>query len=348
MGYYDSYKGRRGRRHRRLLTVIVVFLLLFILGTFGVLMLQDHVVFTHDGFYFDFQKPAAKKPDSGKQPHSDVPLVIEDGKTDDKTDDKPSVNPEDTHDEQAAYSAVLRTPAQVISNDALPDGCDALAVVINDADGKLWVTDPMNAENGASDQAQAFKNALSAVKVHKIAVVSALRDPLRPRYADRSSAMKVASGAVWLDWDYCSWFSPYEPGTAEYLKSLLKSCADAGFDEVVLTDFAFPVRGKTSLIDFGAQSAGKAEALTDLAKQLKQDGLTVSCLLTDTAAANGKDEAAGQDAALLRDAFGKVWVRCDAPEAVSSLSTQLGKNAVSLWLTQEPTTDDLPQHIIEK
>lgn len=348
MGYYDSYKGRRGRRHRRLLTVIVVFLLLIILGTFGVFMLQDHVVFTHDGFYFDFQKPAAKKTDSGKQPHSDVPLVIEDGKQDGNPDDKPSVNPDDTSDEQAAYSAVLRTPAQIISEEALPDGCDAVAVVIKDNEGVMWVSDPMNAENGMSDQAEAFRIALSSVKAHKIAVVSALRDPLRPRYADRSSAVKVTSGAVWLDWDYCSWFSPYESGTAEYLKSLLQSCAEAGFDEVILTDFAFPVRGKTSLIDYGTQSAEKAETLAALAGQLKQDGLTVSCLLTDTAAENGKDEAAGQDAALLRDAFGKVWARCDAPEAVTSLSAQLGKDAVSLWLTQEPTTADLPEHIIEK
>lgn len=334
--------------------MLLVLTVLIVLAAAAALILQDHVVFTPDGFYFDFQKPTqeAQTPDTdiGQDDSAeDVPLVIEDGSSNSPT--TPDPTPEDSvpgsPSEREPFSALLATPEQIISGETLPTSYDALAVTVKGTDGVMWVADSMNAENGTADVAADFRSALSGSDTYKIAVASALLDPLRPRYIDRTSALKVESGSIWLDWDYCSWFSPYETGTAEYLKALLQSCADAGFNEVVLTDFQFPTRGKTELINYGTQSVGKAEALASLAQQLKRNDLTVSCLLTDTAASGGKDEAAGQDAALLAKTFGKVWVRCSSPGDTASLRAQLGDNAVALWLTTESTAQNLPDHIFE-
>ena len=360
--FYNSYRGSRRKKHRRLLIVLLILLLLISLTAAAFFILQDHIVFTSDGFYFDFQKPKAETHQSSGQAQEgltdDVPLVIGPAGSDNpastpQTGSDPNTgnttepgNTSDPSGTEEPFAALLATPAQVIAGITLPKSYNALAVSVKGEDGIMWVSDAMAAENGAAAQADDFRTALSSVTAYKIAVVTALRDPLRPRAIDRRSAVKVESGSTWLDWNYCSWFNPYASGTADYLKDLLQSCADAGFDEVVLLDFQFPTHGKTDLISYGDQALGKAEALASLAKQLKRDDLKVSCLLTDTAAGSGTDTNAGQDAALLRDAFGKVWVKCAAPGDASALRTELGDDAVALWLTAESTDSDLPDHIV--
>lgn len=355
MGYFDSYHGARYVRRKRLKIVLLCLALLLVLLVIAFFMLQDHIIYTDDGgFRFDFQQdvPSADPdPDGNPTADGDVPLIVEgeDGQTTTPggTDtpagqETPPADPPASA--QSAFSGVVLTPEEILSGASLAEGCDAVAVTVKGADGICWVADPMNAEGGTAADATAFQAALAKLDCRKIAIVSVMLDPIRPRTVDRASACKLSSGSIWLDWDYTSWFDPYASGTADYLKGLLQSCADAGFDEVVLTDFQFPVRGKTELIDYGDQTTPKASALAALAETLKRDDLTVSCLLTDTAAA-GVDEKAGQDAAALAEAFGRVWYRCKTPEDAAGLQALVGADAVALWLTQPSDSPDLPAHI---
>ena len=352
MGYLDNYKGTKRRKRKRLLVVLLCLALLLALLLGAFLILQDHIVYTDDGgFYFDFQKPAEQPPvtpASPAEPLPDVPLVIEPG----GNEPAPPVTPQEPVP-PVEEPPLPRSPlsAQWTTAEALLAGwtpADGLSLSVKGTDGVCWVADPRGAENGAAPRSADLLAALEALSCRKVAVVSALRDPLRPRTVDRAAACQVTSGTTWLDWDYCSWYSPYAAGTADYLNGLLQSCADAGFEEVILIDFQFPVRGKTELIDYGDQTLSPTDALTALARSLTPpEGLTVSCLLTDTAARSGADGAAGQDAAALADAFGKVWVRTPSPDNAAPLEEQLGAGRVALWLTAASDAADLPDHIVE-
>ena len=72
---HSVYHGRGRKKGRRLLILLLVLLITAAVLAGGYLYLQEHIVYTADGFYFDFPFLSGKEPTTPE----DVPLVVDDG-----------------------------------------------------------------------------------------------------------------------------------------------------------------------------------------------------------------------------------------------------------------------------
>ncbi|MBR5537841.1 MAG: hypothetical protein IKU58_08075, partial [Clostridia bacterium] len=182
-----------------------------------------------------------------------------------------------------------------------------LALQVKSPEGISLVDDGLVAE-GISADADAFAAALENLDVTRIAVISALRDNVRPRTGYRAASLKLDSGSTWLDREYLSWFDPTAADTLTCLLASVEACAAAGFEQVLLQNFRYPTAGKLELIDYG-DAAARTEALTQLARQLREaTDLPLSMVLTAEAATRLTDGTAGLDVMQLARFFDVLYV----------------------------------------
>jgi len=86
---------------------------------------------------------------------------------------------------------------------------------------------------------------------HIAARISCFKDNKAPR---KNVSMAVTTNKVtWLDWNYVSYINPYSQLGIEYIDDLVLTAANAGFDDIILYNVSFPVRGKINLIDYSSQ-----------------------------------------------------------------------------------------------
>lgn len=309
MSYYHRYRGGRGRRRARLRIVLLALALVILCAIAALFFLQDGAIFTADGFHFSFGKkddPAPSGEDSDPADLPDIPLEIED----------PSGPSSGETGENGSGVTAAPLHARLFSGTALLSGedlaadsanCSALAFRVKGPDGLTLVDD--GAQNGVSDQADAFIEALSALDGEKAALLSALRDDVRPRAIYRTSALHTQSGATWLDREYIAWFDPMGRDTLSSLTAQIEACRAAGFTQVVLENFSFPTAGKLELIDY-SDTLSRPAALTALAQALRESCPEVSLgmILTEAAAENFLDGTSGQDVAELAQYFDVLYV----------------------------------------
>lgn len=315
MAYYDRYRGSRRRRQNRLKIILLVLLLLVVLGIAALFVLQETAIFTSDGFRFPFSRQdeeQTQEPDDGE----DIKLEIQEpqpGVT------QPATPPTDTTEEPLPEQVELpRTAALLASGDLLltdkagllrqfsEKSLSQMAFVVKTPDG-ISLVDDDDVSDGVSDQSAVFALELDSLEMGKIAVISALRDNVRPRTNHRSSALRLESGSTWLDREYMSWFDPSGEDTLSCLLATIRACEAAGFEQVVLENFSYPTAGKLELIDYGDAQA-RTEALTDLARQLRDSThMALGLVLTQEAAANLTDGTAGQDVSALAPYFDRMY-----------------------------------------
>ena len=313
MSYYHRYRGGRGRRRARLRIVLLALALVILCAIAALFFLQDGAIFTADGFHFSFGKkddPAPSGQDSDPADLPDVPLEIEDPSGTNTGENTGSGTEPQTPAEP--LRALLLPGTDLLTGDDLTSAaesahCTALAFQIKGPDGLSLVDD--GAQNGVSDQAEAFSQALSALDGEKAAVLSALRDDVRPRAIYRASALHTQSGATWLDREYIAWFDPMGRDTLSSLAAQIEACRAAGFTQVVLQNFSFPTAGKLDLIDLG-DTLSRPAALTALAQALRErcPDVPLGMILTEAAAENFLDGTSGQDVAELAQYFDVLYV----------------------------------------
>lgn len=316
MAYYDRYRGSRRRRRNRIRTLVLGLLLLVVLAAAALFLLQDRMIFTADGFRFPFTKqeepdaPGPEEPDADGG--GDYRLEIEEPDA-----EEPSV---DTNEPVAGDpTEPVRTQALLVEGEVLlsdregllerfsRSGCAQLAFVVKTPDG-LSLVDDDDVSDGVSDQAAVFALELDSLEMGKVAVISALRDNVRPRVSHRSSALKLESGSTWLDREYYAWFDPAGEDTLSCLLATVRACEAAGFEQVVLDNFCYPTAGKLELLDYGDDQT-RREALTALACGLREGTqLELGLMLTEEAAVSLWDTVSGQDVVALAPYFDRFYV----------------------------------------
>ena len=90
---HSVYYGRGRKKGRRLLILLLVLLITAGVLAGGYFYLQEHIVYTADGFYFDFPFLSGKEPTTPE----DVPLVVDDGSEKEEEGNK---DPEDKDEEE--------------------------------------------------------------------------------------------------------------------------------------------------------------------------------------------------------------------------------------------------------
>ncbi len=317
MAYYDRYRGSRRRRQNRIKTILLILLLLVVIGFAALFFLQETAIFTSDGFHFPFlsqQEPdTPADPDDGGEIQLEIqdpqPLPSDPSAPVTPSDPQPVPEPVELPQTAALLAGgdLLLTDKADLMRRISEGGLTGAALVVKTPDG-ISLVDDDDVSDGVSDQAAVFALELDSLSVDKIAVISALRDNVRPRTGHRSSALHTASGATWLDREYTSWFDPAGEDTLACLLATIRACEAAGFSQVVLENFHYPTAGKLELIEYGDAQA-RTQALTALAQALRDStDLPLALVLTADAAANLRDEVAGQDVAALAPCFDWMYL----------------------------------------
>ncbi len=327
---HNVYRGRKKSSFPKILIFILIALVLLVCGFF---FLQRYVVYTSNGFHFDFpflnreepaqtQKPATKPADdaSTKPDKTETPAVT--------PPEKPAAQPVAMKAMEADLSQIVQEnvrSALIAKAKAL--GCNTVTLAIKTQNGKVLI--PTTSEYAGQVSAAAPVNgaaeALSALKaadLSPIAVIDVCRDDIAPR-ALRDAALRTASGAVWLDRRNIAWLAPSSATTRDYLAQLIADCKTAGFDGAVLEALQYPSLGKTSLIvtDRDADRFAAVSSLAAAAKTAAGDSFSISVALTESAASSLKDEASAQDVAALSKSCDALIADAPSDSVLQALKT---------------------------
>lgn len=183
---------------------------------------------------------------------------------------------------------------------------------------------PLAADAGASwadpDRNQALRALNAQPGLYTVAQVSCLRDEaLAAR--DPSLALARASGSAWRDENGQAWLDPANPQVLDYLSGLCREIAGLGFDEILLTNCAFPAQGDLS----GLQPVEEKQTLLETFCRQLQGALAhqgVALSVAGAPDAQTPDPASGQTPALLAT-FTRVWATQEDQPALTAFSPAL-------------------------
>ncbi|MBQ9535473.1 MAG: hypothetical protein IJU78_06500 [Clostridia bacterium] len=329
---YKPYRGSSYNRRRKKNVIIICAVVLLIIAVAVYLFLREYAVYTADGLKFDFSALLPER-ESKDNDGSDIPLPefdIPDGAGEDVPEPEPEPEPEPLPDPEpeppyipAATHAVSPDvsrigEAEYVASLLQGGQYDTLALLASGADG----VSPFGAAGDyitAAEDAEQARAQLAALReggMRLTALVSVFRNETAARQHLTDMAVKTENRVLWLDRENIPWIDPYSEGCAEYIRTVVAAFAEMGFDEIVFTDFHFPVRGKTELISYGEQTLSRAEALeaaasAALGSRGEDRGIVISLLL------DGSSEEGGQDIAALAPYFDRIYLPDSAEASVS-------------------------------
>ena len=318
--------GYRGRRTvTDVLKLIAIILgVLVVLAVAGMLYLQKYMVYTDEGVKLELppflqmlrgerssEEPggSASLPDPGS-----VSVVVDPGGS--------ASEPRQPDETEPASFALALPVSDVVSGAAAARlaeaGADELILAVKTQDGKLaWLSGQGAAErsrvNGSQEATEAIRQ-WNQGEVYTIARVCCFRDDSAPYY-NNAMALRQGNGN-WRDELGLRWLSPANDRAQAYIAGLCGELAGLGFDEIVLEDFSFPVRGKVDRINRGDSydparfSAELEDLLAQIQKAVEPYGTKISLRVErDTLA--GAESLSGVTPQLLEKYAARVWVEED-------------------------------------
>lgn len=326
---YSTYRGRTSPGK----IILILLLVAVIIGAVGFLLLQDQLVFDSSGPHFEMLQP---KSPANADASAEVTLEIE---------EPPSVPVDEPASQPQPPAPVKRvelhgvqlsqTPLTDWSGTAqrLPEGTDAVAVTVKDGLG--YVYSPTDVQTAvtigavkASEKTAVALEDLTQSDTYAIARLSLLHDSVYSMANMADAGLCQPSGYVWYDNHNLHWLDPNKVMARQYLCQLVRSCAEQGFDEILLTDFTYPTLGKLHKIDYrGADKPAALHALlSDLKATLSEYDITLSVELPAESLLGSVNENSGLDLTDVVPRVDRVYavtVEADVPaltEAVTALS----------------------------
>ncbi|MCD8127389.1 MAG: putative glycoside hydrolase [Clostridiales bacterium] len=191
--------------------------------------------------------------------------------------------------------------------------------------------------------------ALQEEGYYTVAYVDCFRDKALGSNMDYS--ILSSDGSRWKDRADAPWASPSNEAVQDYLVSLVTEIAEAGFDEVVLRNAAYPTLGDTDAI---ADDSDRTEVITAFYEKLIDalaDYDIVLSVYTDEATINtGENVLSGQTLAELSRLGGRLWVNdaTDADALESALTeADFGENTLCLVVDDLDTNSTLSQCVTD-
>lgn len=312
---YHSYRGRQGAG-RVFFTVLLV---LILLAACAFLFLQRFITYSDDGsFRLDLPEiPFLEQimAEKDEQPQQDVNLVIGSSNQNEEDEEKaeetqqPEQSDEAEEQPQPQHTQTRPdTPLRLVGISALPTDETVLNTELEQigADGFVFTA---KADEGAVNfaSAVAMPTAVSADAVsgevlgrlcaipgvYTVAKINCFHDSLYAFANMGEAGICQSNGYIWYDYNLGHWLEPEKEAARRYVIDLALECAQLGFDELMLEDMLYPVRGKTYKIDYSKNTMSKTDALVQFLTQLRTElepyGVSISLLLTE-AQLNGTAE----------------------------------------------------------
>lgn len=353
---HKVYKGRMTTKKKVFIfAIVLVALVLLIVG--GFFVAQKYIVYTADGFHFDF--PFLNSVD--KKPIEPDIVEIEGDKTKPDGEVEPTPEPEPVKPQtvQAITADITRVSdaayrAQIIET-AKSAGANSISITLLNDNGKLLVPAPDATEGETSILApfideNAVQNAagiaeLKAAGFEIIANVSICRNNAVAR-ALREGATKTQSGAIWLDAKNMAWLDPAQQLTKDYTAQVVSACKKAGVSHVVLQEMAYPRVGKINLI-VTKPEINREQAIVDLISAAKDAAgeMKIAVQMTD-ASASLTEDAGKQNAAMIAKVADYLVVFAENPLLEEAARAANPDCQVLYWLMLADNPNDKAKNYI--
>lgn len=158
-----------------------------------------------------------------------------------------------------------------LKNEIKNKGYGAVVIEMKDCYGYFYyntfIPDAPKAEGVNTANIASFIKDLKDSGCYLIAAIPALADQTYC-LAHVDLGLPLASGALWIDKNYCYWMDPKLEGTLSYLENICLELSNLGFREVLLNDFYFPLDDS---IVYSEAEGSKADVLAHAVERLQAD-----------------------------------------------------------------------------
>lgn len=170
---------------------------------------------------------------------------------------------------------------------------------------------------------------------YTVAYVDCFRD--KALGTDTEYAILSSDGSCWKDRADAPWASPSNEAVQDYIISLVTEIAEAGFDEVVLRNAAYPTLGDTDAI---ADDSDRTEVITafyeKLASALADYDIVLSVYTDETTITTGENTLSGQTLEALSSLGGRLWVSgADDTDVLEAALTEAGFGEYTLCVVTD-------------
>lgn len=303
---YHSYRGRRNP----LRVLLAVLLILVILGSLALLLIQKLVVFEENGAWHLKQTEAQEEKTSEQTASAvtDEELVIEPPEEPTPTERTPQL--------QQTTLAALQGGAVTQA-----EGCNGWAFPVKDSSGMLAYDTAVEAAASSGAGGSVSREGLAQLleeDAYYLAQFACCHDSVYSMANMTGAGLCQPSGYVWFDYQNSHWLDVSKPEARAYLASLVQELADLGFDEILLQEFQYPVRGKLHKIDYTALTMSREEALCRTAQELQSaiegTGCRLSMQVTAELLETGSQSEAGWNLSELAGQFDRFYVETSAEQ----------------------------------
>ena len=329
---YQNYRGRRLTRDKLLIALLV----LILLGACLFLAAQRFIVYNDDGSmrlelpFLQLDLPMLlpeqeeTDPPPEEEPPQTVDLVIEPPVEPAEPEAEPEPEPPAFGERRLVELEALPADAPALAETLSAAGANGFLCRVRDNTGRIFFSTPTGQEKAVSaGEAETEQlRVLCAAEGVAAARFNCFHDSYYAFVHMPEAAICQKNGYVWYDSHSYHWLDPSKELARSYVIGLAMECAQLGFDEILLEEFAYPAEGKLQKIDYSGNTMGKTEALTLLLQQLRDAlepyGTRLSLLVTEELLQTGADEESGQSLAAMLPLVDAVYVATADPAAAQA------------------------------
>ena len=315
MSGYSHYRGRRMPWAKRLAMIGMV-LVILLCGAY--LALSKYAEFDSEGKK-SFNLPWQREESSGGEEKPEVSLIIEEA--------------EDPLEEMHAVEIAALTLRERAEDGAWweNEGYNAVILRLKEDDGLLWYT------SEAAKQGLIHENALSRAELKELlesdvyvaAKISCFRDTAAALSDMTGLGLCQSSGYIWYDDRNGHWLDPGKEEAQDYLLALCEELAELGFDEIVLENAHYPIRGKLQKSDpVNSDKNGTVERfLKEVSGVFSDKEVRLSLALEEEILFAGGSEAAGLVLEKNLAHVLRVYLQTEEPAVAETALRELSKTA---------------------
>lgn len=306
---YDNYRGRTSPKRKA--AVVILLLVLLLAGLY--LLASEFTEFDSDGnvkttlpWHSEPEAPPAADPVDDEL--SEPVNIIYDA-------------PEDPL--QGKVRAVEFTVGDA------RQGNSRLAAKLGDGNvAALWLKRPdglLRYRSDAAGAALCFTDGLTETEVknftaqdtYTLARISCLKDDAASMKDMAGRGLTQENGYIWYGAENQHYLDLAKTGTQDYLLSLIRELASLGFDEILLSDLAYPTDGNQSKIASSDDRTATVTKFLETAKDaLKDEDTRLSLELPEATVLAGEDRQAGISLGEILPLISRLYVKTGQEESV--------------------------------
>ncbi len=219
------------------------------------------------------------------------------------------------------------------------EGYNAVILRLKEKDGLLRYESAVAPEGRVQESAltRTELETLLASGVYAVAKISCFRDSAAGLADMAGMGLCQNSGYIWYDHENEHWLDPGKDAAQEYLLSICGELAEMGFDEIVLENAGYPVKGR--LNKAAPVEVNREKRIGDFLERAvsvtKERRARLSLVLEEETLLAGGNETAGLRLKDVMEGVQRIYVASEDPAAAETALRQVSETATAVFLHAE-------------